>query len=195
MIAHIDGRLIEKNPTYAIIDCGGVGYHLHITLNTFGSIGESERCKLLTHLIVREDDHILYGFATAEEREMFRRLISVSGVGASTARGILSSMTSEEVQQAIVEGDATSLKKVKGIGAKSALRIIVDLKDKLEKEGLLLDDNFSGSSNTTKKEALSALVTLGFDRKAAEKAIETVFKQADSDISVEDLIKLSLQMF
>lgn len=195
MIAHIDGRLVEKDPTYAIIDCNGVGYHLSITLNTFSKIGESERCKLFTHMIVRDDAHLLYGFATTEERTMFRSLISVSGVGSSTARAILSSMTPEEVQQAIVEGDSSTLKKVKGIGGKSALRIIVDLKDKLEKDGLILNDNFAGSSNTTKKEALSALVTLGFDKKTAEKAIETIVKETDSELTVEGLIKLVLKKF
>lgn len=195
MIAHIDGRLAEKDPTYVVIDCGGVGYHLNITLNTFSKIGDSERLKLITHMVVREDAQILYGFIDYEERAMFRQLISVSGVGASTARVILSSMTPSEVQQAIIAGDASTLKKVKGIGGKSALRIIVDLKDKLEKEGLILNDNFVGSNNTTKNEALSALVTLGFDKRAAEKAVDKLVNETDSDLSVEELIKLALKSF
>jgi Holliday junction DNA helicase RuvA len=195
MIAHIDGRLAEKDPTYVVIDCGGVGYHLNITLNTYSKIGDSERIKLITHMVVREDAQILYGFFDYEERAIFRQLISVSGVGASTARVILSSMTPKEVQQAIVGGDASTLKRVKGIGGKSALRIIVDLKDKLEKEGLIFNDNFVGSNNTTKNEALSALVTLGFDKRAAEKAVDKFLNETDSDLSVEELIKLALKSF
>lgn len=191
MITHIQGRLIEKNPAYAIIDCNGVGYYLNISLNTFSKIGTDEFCKLYTHLSIREDAHTLYGFADQEERNVFRLLISVSGVGASTARMILSSLSPAEVQQAIAASDVNTLKNIKGIGAKSAQRIIVDLKDKIGKEDIL-PDNVTISGNTIKNEALSALITLGFDKKKADKALDKSMKEV-GDVSVEELIKITLK--
>jgi Holliday junction DNA helicase RuvA len=192
MINHIEGRLVEKTPTYAVIDCGGVGYLLNISLNTFSKIGSSEKCRLYAHLAIREDAHTLYGFADNEERNLFRHLISVSGVGASTARMILSSLSPPEVHQAILGGNVSALKSIKGIGEKSAQRIIVDLKGKLGKEEMPMEF-FTASSNTAKEEALSALVMLGFARNVADKALEKAIKTEGSDASVEQLIKQALK--
>ena len=192
MITHIDGKLVEKTPTYAIIDCGGVGYLLNISLNTFSKIGSSEKCKLYTHLAIREDAHVLYGFADQEERILFRHLISVSGVGAATARMILSSLSPAEIQQAILMGNVPVLKSIKGIGEKSAQRIIIDLKGKLGKDEL--GPNYFGTSdNKSREEALSALVMLGFAKNMAEKAVDKVLKAEGSSVSVEQIIKLALK--
>ena len=192
MITHIEGKLIEKTPTYAVIDCGGVGYLLHISLNTFSKLPVSGTCKIYSHLAIREDAHTLYGFVDQEERHLFRHLISVSGVGASTARMILSSLHPAEVHQAILNGNVPLLQSVKGIGAKSAQRIIVDLKDKLAKEGVI-----SGISlplnNRIKDEALSALVMLGFAKNVAERAVDKVVKSEGDSLLVEQLIKLALK--
>lgn len=191
MIAQIRGRLIEKNPTYAIIDCNGVGYQLNISLNTYGKIGDQEDCKLYTQLIVREDAQLLYGFFDTSEKQLFQLLISVSGVGAATALTVLSAGDPEEIGQAIISGDVAWFKSVKGIGPKSAQRIIIDLKDKV---GITLDSaNISPSSdNTVKDEALSALVMLGFNKNQAEKTISRILK-SNSNYSVEDVIKLALK--
>ncbi len=191
MIAQIKGRLIEKTPTYVVIDCNGVGYHLNISLNTFSKIGDGESCLLFTHFVVREDAQLLYGFKEKSERELFRLLISVSGVGSSTAMMILSSLSPDETKNAIMMSDVNTLKSVKGIGAKSAERIIVDLKDKIGK--VEHSDNISMfSNNTIKDEALSALVMLGFSKAPAEKALTKIFSQT-SDITVEELIKRTLK--
>jgi Holliday junction DNA helicase RuvA len=191
MIAQIKGRLIEKTPTYVVIDCNGVGYQLNISLNTFSKIGEGESCLLFTHFVVREDAQLLYGFKEKSERELFRLLISVSGVGSSTAMMILSSLSPDETKNAIMMSDVNTLKSVKGIGAKSAERIIVDLKDKIGK--VEHSDNLSMfSNNTIKDEALSALVMLGFSKAPAEKALTKIFSQT-SDITVEELIKRTLK--
>lgn len=192
MITHIDGILEEKNPAYAVIDVNGVGYFLHITLTTFSNLPEQGRVRLFTHLSIREDAHTLFGFGSKKEREMYRLLISVSGVGPSTARMILSSLSSEEVAQAILSEDINTFKRVKGIGAKSAQRIIVDLKDKVEKTGLDIE-NISPQNNTIKVEALSALVVLGIDKKKAESSIDKILAKAGSDITVEDVIKSTLK--
>lgn len=183
---------MEKTPTYAVIDCLGVGYLLNISLNTYSKIGESERCKLFTHLAIREDAHTLYGFAEEEERSVFRQLISVSGVGASTARMILSSMNPEEVVSAVQSANVGALKGVKGIGEKSAQRIIVDLKGKLGKDVSMPQSVFS-SGNKIREEALTALVTLGFARNVSEKAVEKVYKAEGNVASVEFLIKQALK--
>lgn len=192
MIEYVAGRLIEKYPTHAIIDVNGLGYYLNISLNTFGKIGESESCKLFTHQVIREDAHTLYGFADKDERTLFLHLVSVSGVGASTARMILSAMTPGEATRAILDGDVKALQAIKGIGAKSAQRLIVDLRDKLGK-----GDNFGeiplGSSNTTRDEALSALLALGFDKKSAEKALVRAMADAGDDYTLEGLIKFALK--
>ena len=191
MIAQIKGRLIEKTPTYVVIDCNGVGYEIKISLNTFSKIGDSEVCTLLTHFVVREDAQLLYGFKEASERELFRLLISVSGVGSATAMMILSSLSSNETKQAILNNDVNTLKSVKGIGAKSAERIIIDLRDKIGK----IDDSSmisSTISNTVKEEALSALVMLGFAKNSAEKALNKVMSTGD-ELTVEELIKGTLK--
>ncbi len=194
MIAYIEGKLVEKTPTYAVIDCGGVGYLIHISLNTYSKIKEVGICKLYTHLAIKEDAHTLYGFYDETERKIFRLLISVSGVGASTARMILSALNSDEIQIAIATGNVATLRKVKGIGEKSAQRIIVDLKDKIEKDSGIKDFSFP-TYNNIKNEALSALILLGFNKNVAEKAIEKISKTLDgSEMKIEMLIKESLKI-
>lgn len=174
MYEYLQGKLVEKNPAFTVIDCSGIGYYVNITLNTYSQLGKSENAKLFIHFIVREDAMTLYGFFDTYERDVFRKLISVSGVGPSTARMILSSLTSAEVFEAINAGDVATLKSVKGIGAKSAQRIIVDLKDKLDE--LVTDgDNLPFKHNTLKDEALSALLALGFSKQMAEKGLKKVF--------------------
>jgi len=190
MIAHIKGRLVEKTPTYVVIDCNGVGYKLNISLQTYTSI-EDENCKLLTHLSVKEDSHTLYGFFTADERELFRQLISVSGVGPNTARMILSTYSALEIISYIISADVPAIQNVKGIGAKTAQRIIIDLKDKVGK-GLEISDLLFTQDNTVRDEALSALLALGFTKKVAEKKLEQVLKNYVGDVSVEDLVRKSL---
>ncbi|MCU0432013.1 MAG: Holliday junction branch migration protein RuvA [Bacteroidia bacterium] len=193
MYNHFEGRITEKTPTYAVIDCGGVGYLLHISLNTYSKIGSSEKARLYAHLAVREDAHVLYGFADEEERELFRHLISVSGVGPGTARMILSSLTASEIAGAILTGNVAVLKGVKGIGEKSAQRIIVDLKGKLGKSDTATATTFFAADNKLRDEALSALVMLGFARNLAEKAVDKVLRAEGNVVSVEQLIKLALK--
>jgi Holliday junction DNA helicase RuvA len=191
MITHLQGKLVEKNPTDVVIDCNGVGYFLNISLHTFSKIPESENVKLFTHLLVREDSHTLYGFAEKMEREIFLLLISVSGIGASTARTMLSSMTPEQVRNAIASGDVPAIQSVKGIGAKTAQRVIIDLKDKILKI-YDIDEVSSPQGNTNKEEALSALEVLGFNRKQSEKIIDKVVSEVP-DLSVEEIIKRALK--
>jgi len=191
MIAQIKGRLIDKTPTYVVIDCGGVGYEIKISLNTFSQIGEGETCLLYIHFVVREDAQLLYGFKETSERELFRLLISVSGVGSATAMMILSSLSPNETKQAILNSDVNTLKSVKGIGAKSAERIIIDLRDKIAK----VDSGTTISlptNNTVKDEALSALVMLGFSKNPAEKALNKIISGGE-DFTVEELIKRTLK--
>ena len=190
MISHINGRLIEKTPTYVVIDCNGVGYKLNISLQTYSAI-QTENCKLLTHLSVKEDSHTLYGFHTEDERFLFRQLISVSGVGPSTARIILSTYSAEEIVNYIISADVESIQNVKGIGAKTAQRIIIDLKDKVGK-GRETSDLLFTQDNTIKAEALSALLALGFTKKVADMKIEQVIKNSPDELNVEDLVKKSL---
>ncbi|RSC94827.1 Holliday junction branch migration protein RuvA [Tenacibaculum singaporense] len=191
MITQIRGKLVEKNPTYAVVDCNGVGYLMHISLNTYSSLPNDEYVLLYTHLSIREDAHTLYGFSTKTEREVFRLLTSVSGVGPSTARTMLSSMTSQEVSQAIASEDVKLIQTVKGIGAKTAQRVIVDLKDKVLKT-FDVDEVSVVQNNTNKEEALSALEVLGFARKQADKVIGNILKETP-DASVEKLIKQALK--
>lgn len=191
MIAQIKGRLVEKTPTYVIIDCGGVGYQLNISLNTFSKIGNDESCLLYTHFVVREDAQLLYGFKEKGERELFQALISVSGVGSSTAMMILSSLSPNDTKNAILTGDVNLLKSVKGIGAKSAERIIIDLRDKVTKVENI-DDKFLPLNNTIKEEALGALIMLGFGKIPAEKALTKV-ALGKEDLTVEELIKMALK--
>lgn len=191
MITHLRGKLVEKNPTYVIVECNGVGYYAHISLNTFSKLPEDEAIFLHTYLSVKEDSNTLYGFVEKLEREIFKLLISVSGVGPSTARTMLSSMTTEEIQQAIASGDAAKIQSVKGIGVKTSQRVIIDLKDKIIKTYGM--DEVSGvQSNTNKEEALTALEVLGFTRKQSEKVIDRILR-TDISMSVENLIKQALK--
>jgi Holliday junction DNA helicase RuvA len=191
MITQIKGRLVEKTPTFVVVDCSGVGYLLHISLNTFSSIPDSEAITLYTHLSVKEDSHTLYGFINKTEREIFRLLISVSGVGPSIARTMLSSMSSEEIQQAIATENIPLIQSVKGIGAKTAQRVIIDLKDKILKT-FDMDTISFAQSNTSKDEALSALEVLGFNRKQSDKVLTAILKD-NADATVEMLIKKALK--
>jgi Holliday junction DNA helicase RuvA len=191
MITHIKGKLIEKHTTHAIVECNGLGYYLPISLHTFSNIPDRENIILYTYLIIREDAHILYGFADKTEREIFKLLISVSGVGPSTAIIMLSSMSSQEIQRAIGSGDVDKIKSVKGIGIKTAQRVIVDLKDKNLKTYESLED-FSISNNTIRNEALSALEVLGFTRKKVDNILQLILQESP-DINLEDLIKKALK--
>lgn len=197
MITHIRGKLVEKNPAYVVIDCNGIGYFINISLHTYAGLPDDEACMLYTHLTVKEDSHTLFGFADVPERNLFRHLLSVSGVGPSTARMVLSSMEPKQIYNAIVSGNAAVMQTVKGIGAKTAQQIILDLQNKLTKEGLIeADDNASDQhlSNKTYEDALSALQMLGFAKGAAEKAISKVMKSEGNELSVEQLVKESLQV-
>ena len=191
MIAHLNGKLVEKSPTHVVIECGGVGYKLNISLNTYSRIGDSESCKLFTEFIVREDAQLLYGFKEVSERRLFQLLISVSGVGPATALLVLSSADAVEIQQAILSGNAAWFKGVKGIGPKSAQRIIIDLKDKISKENISADNSI-GVDNTVKEESLSALVNLGFNKNLAEKMIQKILI-ANPSSAVEGVIKQALK--
>lgn len=191
MITQIRGRLVEKSPTEVVVDCNGVGYLLHISLNTFSSLPSDENVVLFTHLSIREDAHTLFGFINKTEREVFKLLISVSGVGPSIARTMCSSMTSEEIQNAIASENVRVIQSVKGIGAKTAQRVIVDLKDKILKT-FDIDEVSVTASNTNKDEALSALEVLGFQRKQSDKVVNAVLKE-NPDASVEKIIKLALK--
>ena len=192
MITYIKGKLIEKTPTNAIIEANGIGYFLNISLNTFSKIPDKEDIKLYTHFYVREDAQTLFGFIDKLERELFRLLISVSGVGPSIARTMLSSMTSEQIQQAIATEDIPTIKSVKGIGAKTAQRVIIDLKDKILKTYNISEDSLGTSYNTIKEEALSALEVLGYSKRQVDKLINKIM-QATPNISLEALIKQALK--
>jgi len=192
MYAYIDGKLTFKCPTYVVVEAGGVGYHINISLNTYSAIGNTERCKIYTWLHVKEDAHTLYGFADEGERRLFLHLISVSGIGPTTCRMMLSSITPVEIQNAIINADVVLIQRIKGIGAKSAQRIVLELQDKLKKEGP--DSLISMPSHTTTRdEALSALIMLGFGKQVAEKAVDNAVKNADQDLTVEQMIKIALK--
>ncbi len=191
MVTHLKGKLVEKNPTHVVIECSGVGYFVNISLHTFSKIGDSESIQLFTHLQVKEDSHTLFGFAEKSEREIFRLLLSVSGIGSSTARTMLSSLSPGQVRDAIAIGDVATIQGIKGIGAKTAQRVILDLKDKVLKI-YDIDEVSPTSNNTNKDEALSALEVLGFVRKQAEKVVDKVLVQ-DPSLSVENIIKLALK--
>ncbi len=193
MYSFIEGKIAELNPACAVIDCQGVGYLINISLHTFTSIQGKASCRLHTHLVVREDAMVLYGFADEQERTVFLMLISVSGIGPNTARLILSSLSPDEVADAIVNEKVRVLQGIKGIGGKSALRLIVDLKDKMQKE-LPSREILSSAHNTVKLEALSALVMLGFNKTLAEKAIEQVLKSEGLALPVEYLVKSALKI-
>ena len=194
MIAYLKGRLIHKEPTHVIIDVNGIGYQAFISLNTFSEIKDREEIRLATHLHVREDAHILYGFASEAEKAMFLNLISVNGVGPNTAMMVLSSLAPSELQAAILREDAATLQAVKGIGGKTAQRLILELKDKLRKRLGDEPSTLGGSvNNTLRQEALTALMTLGIGRVPAEKSIETVLRKSGNTISLEDLVKQALK--
>ncbi len=191
MITHIQGKLIEKNPTDVVIDCNGVGYLLNISLHTFSQIPDKEHLKLFTHLQVKEDSHTLFGFSSIAEREIFRLLISVSGIGASTARSMLSSLTPKQVREGIASGDVALIQSIKGIGAKTAQRVIIDLKDKILKI-YDIDEVSVSKDNTNKNEALSALEVLGFAKKQAERVVDKIMV-SQPDATVETIIKQALK--
>ena len=191
MITHIQGKLVEKNPTDVVIECNGVGYLLNISLHTFSQIPNKEHLKLFTHLQVKEDSHTLFGFSSLAEREIFRLLISVSGIGASTARTMLSSLTPKQVREGIASGDVALIQSIKGIGAKTAQRVIIDLKDKILKI-YDIDEVSVSQNNTSKNEALSALEVLGFVKKQAERVVDKIMIQ-QPDASVETIIKQALK--
>ena len=191
MITHIQGKLVEKNPTDVVIECNGVGYILNISLHTYSQIPDNELLKLYTHLQVKEDSHTLYGFSSLVEREVFRLLISVSGIGASIARTMLSSLTPKQVIEGIASNDVALIQSIKGIGAKTAQRVIIDLKDKILKI-YDLDEVSVSKGNTNKDEALSALEVLGFVRKQAERVVEKIII-SEPEASVETIIKQALK--
>jgi Holliday junction DNA helicase RuvA len=191
MITHIQGKLTEKNPTHVVIDCNGVGYMINISLHTFSQISDKELLKLYTHLQIREDAHSLYGFSSLGEREIFRLLISVSGVGASTARTMLSSLTPKQVREGIANNDVALIQSIKGIGAKTAQRIILDLKDKILKI-YDIDEVSVSQDNTNKEEALSALEVLGFAKKQAERVVDKIIA-SQPEANVETIIKQALK--
>ena len=191
MYEYIIGRLADVTPTYAIVDCNGVGYHVDITLNTYTEIKDLNEVKLLVHYVVREDAHLLYGFAQESEREMFRLLISISGVGVNTARVMLSSLTVDELKEAVVSQNVKKVQSVKGIGAKGAQRIILELQDKI---GKVSENALSAmfASNQNLEDALAALTIMGYPKANADKVLQAINKKTPG-LSVEDLIKQGLQ--
>ncbi|MBQ0117075.1 MAG: Holliday junction branch migration protein RuvA [Flavobacterium sp.] len=191
MIAHIHGRLVEKTPTEVVIECNGVGYAIHISLHTYALLPEGENVKLYTYMQIKEDAHTLFGFAEKAERELFKLLISVSGVGAGTARTMLSSLEPKQIINSIATGDVATIQSIKGIGAKTAQRVILDLKDKVLKI-YAIDEVTLVASNSNKEEALQALEVLGFLRKSAEKVVEKIFNE-DPLATVETIIKKALK--
>ena len=197
MIAYLRGKLVHKEAGVVILDVNGVGYEVRISLHTYTSLKNEENCTLLTHFHVKEDSHTLYGFSHPTEKKLFLELVSVSGVGPGTALVILSSLSVEELQHAIVSEDVKLIQSVKGIGLKTAQRIILELRDKILKMGLLSDVPVSAteknSSSVKIEEAIGALVTLGIAKIAAEKSVQTIIKRSGSDITVEDIIKQGLK--
>lgn len=195
MIAYLNGRLAHKDPTYVLLEVSGIGYEVKISLHTFAALKDKEQCKLLTYLHIKEDAHTLYGFMEGAEKRLFQHLISVSGIGPGTALMMLSSLNPSELEYAIVHEDVRTLSGVKGIGAKTAQRVILELRDKVMK-GEVINPSASLTAtahNTVRQEALSALVTLGINRAAAEKSLDTLVKQHGNTLSLEELIKLALK--
>ncbi len=197
MIAYLKGKLVEKEPTHVILEVSGVGYWVKISLQTYSALQTAtENCLLHTVQIIREDSHQLFGFFTKDEKELFENLISVSGIGPSIALVFLSSMNSIEIKQAIISEDVKTIQNIKGIGAKTAQRAVIELKDKLKKDIISEGINpsmFAATNHTLRSEALAALVTLGIPKAAAEKSVDTILKRSGGDISLEELIKLSLR--
>lgn len=197
MIAYLEGKLAHKEPAFIIVDIHGIGYQVKISLNTYLKIKDLERCKIHTFLHVKEDAHTLYGFHDIQEKEIFLSLISISGVGPGTALMITSSLNVLDLKKAIVNGDVNTIQKIKGIGAKTAQRIIIELKDKIAKEGVISDSDFiiSPQNNTIRTEALTALTTLGIAKNVAEKSVDSILKNSPEGITLEELIKQALKRF
>lgn len=193
MITHLQGQLVEKTPTYVVIDCNGVGYMIHISLNTYSKISEEKQLRLYTYLQIKEDAHTLFGFYEKSEREVFSLLLSVSGVGAGTARIMLSSLSPSQLQSAIINGDAKTIQSIKGIGAKTAQRIILDLREKMIKLGGV-EEISNNDTNINKQEALSALEVLGYPQKIAENVVQKIISKANDNLSVEEIIKQALKL-
>ncbi|WP_420385606.1 Holliday junction branch migration protein RuvA [Roseivirga sp.] len=195
MFAYLKGKLAFQDPTYVIIDINGIGYEVKISLNTFSKVKDKESIQLFTHFHVKEDAQVLFGFADQHEKSIFQHLISISGVGPSTGLMVLSSLSPEEVEEAILGEDVRTIQAVKGIGAKTAQRIILELKDKIAKTSASGDliNIPSSSRNTIRNEALAALVTLGINKAAAQKSIDKILKERSGEISLEELIKLALK--
>jgi len=196
MIAYVNGIVTYKDPAYAIIDVNGVGYEVRISLQTYTSLPDiGTRCKLVTFLNIREDAHVLYGFGGNDEKKLFLDLTSISGIGPSTALVMLSSLSSSEIRQGIIDEDLRLIQSIKGIGSKTAQRVILELRDKIRKEELVSTGTKSAesSSNTLRSEALAALVTLGIPKATAEKSLDAIIKREGQSISVENLIKLALR--
>ncbi|MDT8393012.1 MAG: Holliday junction branch migration protein RuvA [Bacteroidales bacterium] len=199
MYAYIEGKVVEANPAFVVIETGGIGYDINISVYTFSHLEAGSTTKLFTHLVVREDAQLLFGFSTEQERLLFRNLISVSGVGANTARLILSAYSPDEISTAISSENVDLLKSIKGIGAKSAQRIVIDLKDKLPKDGYISEEKYTLSHNTLYNDALTGLTSLGFNRKQAEKALDKAFtgiqeNKPDLELTVEGLIREALKL-
>ena len=190
MYNHFFGKLIKKNPAYIILECGGVGFFINISLHTYSKIPDAEAWKIFVHLQITEDTHTLYGFADEEERKLFRNLISVSGIGCNTARMMLSSMNPAEIQESIVSENALKLQAIKGIGEKTALRAIVELKNKLKKDGVFPS---VATKMKVKDEAMSALLTLGFAKNAVDKTLDTILRTKGAELSVEEIIRHALK--
>lgn len=193
MIAYLKGKLAHKEPTHVIIEVNGVGYFVNISLNTYSEVKDQENIQLSTHLQIREDAHVLFGFSSQAEKSMFQNLISVNGVGPSTAMVVLSFLPPSELKAAILREDAATLQAVKGIGGKTAQRLILELKDKLKKDGFEEIASAPTSYNKMRQEALSALMTLGIAKLAAEKSIDTVLKKSGNNLTLEDLVKQALK--
>lgn len=193
MITHIDGKLVQKTPTYVVIDCGGVGYSINISLHTYDKLGSSEQLKLYTHQVIKEDSHTLYGFFDDEERQLFVQLISVSGVGPNTARLMLSSLKPFDIKQAISTSNWALIKTVKGIGEKTAQKVVIDLKNKVKGDDTAEGLSFAGSKNVSMEEALAALIMLGFSKIEAEKGLQKI-RQQNPLYTVEELVKNTLKI-
>jgi Holliday junction DNA helicase RuvA len=192
MIAHLQGKLVEKSPTHVVIECGGVGYHVNISLHTYSLLPINDFLKLYTYLQIKEDAHTLFGFVEKSEREIFKHLLSVSGIGSGIARTMLSSLEPKQIANAIASGDVVTIQSIKGIGSKTAQRVILDLKDKMLKL-YDLDEVSLAQNNTTRDEALSALEVLGFVRKSSEKVVEKIINE-DPESSLESIIKKALKI-
>jgi len=193
MISYIKGEITFKSPAFIIVETAGIGYHINISLNTYSQIEKEERVKILTHFHVKEDSQTLYGFADDQERSLFILLISVSGIGPNTARILLSGMTPEEAKSAIIGEDVLAFKKIKGVGPKTAKRIILDLKDKILKDSGDTPLSFTPKDNTLRTEALSALVALGFTKISVQKVLNKILKEKPNVSTVEELIKIALK--